>query len=172
MSYAEVTAKGGPQDPKEAAAPQLDTVIPETESVRFIDVDTGVSVVSSDFPDQPVKTQTQAERLDLEATVAAEEEAARKKAASSKGKGKAKARAGHAAEEVGEFFKDPVNATNAILSTALVLGLGYSGLRKWKEGALTWKLVGLWTAGIAAFSLVDFYASQWATDFFAKKKKN
>jgi len=172
MSYAEVTKKGGPQDPAEAAAPQLPEVVSETDSVQLIDVDSGVSVVSSDFASQPVQTTTQADRLDLEAAVAAEEDAARKKAAGKTKKEKAKAKGKQAADDVTEFFRDPVNATNAVLSTVVVLGVSYGAWRKWKLGELTWGVVGVWTAGVAVFSLGDYFASQWATDFFAKKKKS
>jgi len=169
MSYAAAVAKGGPQAPEDAAAPQVDSVIPETESVHLIDVDSGVSVVSSDFPDQAVKTQTQADRIDIEKAVAAEEDEARQKAAAARSKAKAKGK--EAAGEIQEFFKDPVNATNAICNTILVVFLGVAGWRKWKAGQLTWKVIGITTAGIAAYSTANFFASQWASDYISKNKK-
>ncbi|KAF3937263.1 hypothetical protein ABW19_dt0200010 [Dactylella cylindrospora] len=165
MSYAEVVARGGPQDPEDltssrklnSAAPPLDTVIPTDSSVAsLIDVDTGVSVVSSDFPDQEVKTYTQAERLELEAAVAEEEEAARKAAAKKKQKDKAK----DIGNEILVWFKDPVNSGNAVVSTVLAVTLGVLGYRRVKAGTFGWKTAGVGAAILAGFSLADFYATQ------------
>ncbi|KAK6346712.1 hypothetical protein TWF696_006827 [Orbilia brochopaga] len=172
-SYAEVVAKGGPQNPEEAyvhltAAPPVDTVIPSDSSVAsLVDVDSGVSVVSSDFPDQQVKTYTQAERLDLEAAVAAEEEAARAAAAKKGGRSKAADKG----TELLAWFKDPVHSGGAVVSTVLVLALGVVGVRKIRAGTFDLKTAGIGAGVLVGFSLVEYYVTKFAQSWVAKKKK-
>ncbi|EPS36641.1 hypothetical protein H072_9830 [Dactylellina haptotyla CBS 200.50] len=173
MSYAAVVAKGGPQDPQDAyvapicssAAPPVETVIPTDSSVAsLIDVDSGVSVVSSDFQDQPVKTYTQAERLELEAQVAAEEEAARVRAA------KRKSKVQNAGGDLLAWFKDPVHSGGAFASTALLVTLGVFGYKKYKVGEFSWKTAGIGASVLVGFSLVEFYATKFAQNYLKKKQ--
>ncbi|KAF3903071.1 hypothetical protein ABW21_db0201751 [Orbilia brochopaga] len=161
-SYAEVVAKGGPQDPEEAyddeyanrryvcirsAAPPVDTVIPSDSSVAsLIDVDS-------------------AERLDLEAAVAAEEEAAR--AAAKKRSSKAHEKGG----EILAWFKDPVHSSGAVVSTVLVLALGVVGVRKIRAGTFDLKTAGIGAGVLVGFSLVEYYVTKFAQSWVAKKKK-
>ncbi|KAF3908288.1 hypothetical protein AA313_de0206204 [Arthrobotrys entomopaga] len=178
MSYAEVVAKGGPQDPEEAyvtythpqlhcAAPPVESVIPTDDSVAsLIDVDSGVSVVSSEFPDQQVKTYTQAERLEMEAQVAAEEEAARAEAA------KRRSRAKEAGTDLLAWFKDPVHSGGTVLSTLLLVGLGVVGWRKYKVGQFNIKTAGIGAGILVGFSLVEYYATKFAKGYISKKKQN
>ncbi|KAF3904893.1 hypothetical protein ABW20_dc0107493 [Dactylellina cionopaga] len=153
-----------------SAAPQVDSVIPTDSSVAsLIDVDSGVSVVSSDFPDQQVQTYTQAERLELEAQVAAEEEAARKAAAERNAK---RAKAKNAGSELLAWFKDPVHSSGAVASTALLVTLGVLGWRKYRVGQFGWKTVGIGAGVLAGFSLVEYYATKFAQSYISKKKQN
>lgn len=169
-SYAEVAARGGPQDPEEAAAPPVDTVIPSDSSVAsLIDVDSGVSVVSSDFPDQTVKTYTQAERLDIEAAVAAEEEAARAAAAKKRG---GRGQAADKGRELLAWFKDPIHSGGAVASTFLVLALGVVGIRKVRAGTFDLKTAGIGAGVLVGFSLVEYYVTKFAQSYIAKKKKD
>merc|ERR1712000_420668 len=72
MSYADIAAKGPKQSPEEAPALEPS----ESESASLIDVDSPhVSSVKSDFQEQEVKTETQAERLEREAEDKARAEA-------------------------------------------------------------------------------------------------
>ncbi|KAK6343484.1 hypothetical protein TWF730_011073 [Orbilia blumenaviensis] len=165
-SYAEVAARGGPQDPEEAAAPPVDEVIPTDSSVAsLVDVDSGVSVVSSDFPNQPVKTYTQAERLEMEAAVEAEENAARQAAAK-------KRKGGKSESDVVVWFKDPVHSGGAIVSTVLVVGLGVVGWRKYKLGQFSWATAGIGAGILAGVSLVEYFVGKFAQSYLTKKKQN
>merc|ERR1712000_455716 len=77
MSYADIAAKGPKQSPEEARAHPVPALEPsESESASLIDVDSPhVSSVKSDFQEQEVKTETQAERLEREAEDKARAEA-------------------------------------------------------------------------------------------------
>lgn len=164
MSYAEVAARGGPQDPAEATAPPVDEVIRTDSSVAsLVDVDSGVSVVSSDFPDQPVKTYTQAERLELEAAVEAEENAARAAAAKKRKSGKSES-------DVVTWFKDPVHSGGAVVSTILVVGLGVVGWRKYKLGQFSWATAGIGAGILAGVSLVEYFVGKFAQSYLTKRR--
>ncbi|KAK6525819.1 hypothetical protein TWF281_010862 [Arthrobotrys megalospora] len=184
MSYAEVVAKGGPQDPEErhflvhryghviltfdvySTAPPVDQVIPTDSSVAsLVDVDSGVSVVSSDFPNQPVKTYTQAQRLELEAAVEAEENAAREAAAR-------KRKGAKGDSDIVAWLKDPVHSGGAVVSTVLVLGLGVVGWRKYQVGQFSWKTAGIGAGILAGVSLVEYFVGKFAQSYLTKKKQN
>ncbi|KAF3188108.1 hypothetical protein TWF225_003880 [Orbilia oligospora] len=178
MSYAEVAARGGPQDPEEihmfpllrpervpgCAAPPVPEIVPSDSSVAsLVDVDSGISVVSSDFPNQPVKTYTQAERLELEAAVEAEESAAREAAAKKKKGGKSES-------DLVVWLKDPVHSGGAIVSTVLVVGLGVVGWRKYRLGQFSWSTAGIGAGILAGVSLVEYFVGKFAQSYLTKRK--
>ncbi|KAG6028622.1 hypothetical protein E4U40_000914 [Claviceps sp. LM458 group G5] len=74
MSYADVAASGPKQTPEEAAAPQPVELV-NNESVAtasLTDIDMpSVHTVPSDFSEQSIQTETQANRLDIESVAAA-----------------------------------------------------------------------------------------------------
>ncbi|RVD89731.1 uncharacterized protein DFL_000725 [Arthrobotrys flagrans] len=149
-----------------SAAPPVPEIAPSDASVApLVDVDSGVSVVSSDFPDQPIKTYTQAERLELEAAVEAEEKAAREAAAK-------KRKGGKGDSDVVVWFKDPVHSGGAVVSTVLVVGLGVVGWRKYKLGQFSWSTAGIGAGILAGVSLVEYFVGKFAQSHFAKKKQN
>jgi len=168
-SYAAIASRGPKQTPEEAAAPQLAEIEPSETSVgSLIDVDSGVSVVDSDFREHEIKTETQAHRREIEEEVAEEEAEARAKAESVKKDVKKKAKvAGKKAED---YTGNPVYATNAVLSTILAITLGVNAYNKYKVGQFSWKLVGIYTGAIAAFGAVDFYATKFANQKYAESK--
>jgi len=59
------------------------------------------------------------------------------------------------------YTKNPIVVINAasIASVAVLLMIG--AYKKRQAGALTWKLVGLWTAGLMAFGTADYFASRY-----------
>jgi len=142
-----------------SAAPQLAEIAPSESTSSLVDVDSGVSVVSSDFREQEIQTETQEKRHDLEDAVAEEEEIAREKAQSAKKKVK---EVGRKAEQKAEdYAQNPVYATNAVLSTILAIAVGVNAYNKYKVGRLSWKLVGIYTGTIAAYGALDFYATRY-----------
>lgn len=170
MSYADIAAKGPKQSPEEARAPALPQVEHSDDSVQsLIDVDSPhISSVPSDFESQSVKTDTQAERIELEerAKEQAREAAAEAKAA--KEKAKAKARRG------GNYAKN--NADNPVLlGNALTIGilgtvLGVGAYRKWVRDELTWKVAGAWAGVVGLFAVGDYYVSQYFFQKYPTKK--
>jgi len=97
MSYAEIASKGPKQTPEEAAAPRPPQIevadVPSSSTGSLIDVDTpSVRTVPSDFGSQEIKTETQAERIEIDKRFAEEEDRA----------WKAATKAQRAADAVGE----------------------------------------------------------------------
>jgi len=165
-SWAEVAASGPPQSEEEARAPPVDEVIPTDSSVSsLVDVDSGVSVVSSGFLDQDVKTETQAVRIELEkqAEEGKEGEAADTGKEPKEKEPKAKEPKAKEPEKkkatVKAYVENPVVAANAIGVVGLSLLLVFGGYKKYQAGQLTWKVVGLWAAGLSALGTGDFFLS-------------
>jgi len=167
MSYAAAAAKGPKQSPEEKRAPTppevLHTDSPSTSSL--VDVDTAsVHTVPSDFMEQPVKTETQAERLEreaeqAEAKVQAEMERAGKEFHKKEKEAKAKAK-----KTVGHLERNsdnPVFVGNAVAVVALSAGLGFGAYRKYAAGELTWKVVAAWAGVVGLFAAGDYYLSQY-----------
>jgi len=156
-SWAEVAASGPPQSAEEARAPPVDEVIPADSSVAsLVDVDSGVSVVSSGFLDQDIKTETQAVRIELEKQ--AEEGKEEGEAAGSRKEPKSKG-AEKKRVTVKAYVENPVVAANAIGVVGLSLLLVIGGYKKYQAGQLTWKVVGLWAAGLSVLGTGDFFIS-------------
>ena len=136
--------------------PQVErTEIDSTSSL--IDVDgPHVAAVPPSFPSQPVKTETQAERLELEER--AKEEKAERKAKEAKEKAKEKARIGK--EKAKENAGDLVRVGNAVTVGILGTVLGVGAYRKWVRDELSWKVVGGWAAVVGVFAVGDYYVSK------------
>ncbi|KAM5386931.1 hypothetical protein ACJZ2D_000224 [Fusarium nematophilum] len=155
MSYADVAASGPKQSPEDAAAPQPPEVI-STESAStasLVDVDLpSVHTVTSDFLDQPVKTETQAARIERE-EAARDEKRKRDQAA-------AKA---HRTDNwlIQQFSRlsDGTTTSLAVVNLASVVGLGaYLGYKGWglyEKGRLDWKAVGIGAGIIAGVGAVQ-----------------
>ncbi|KAG6060084.1 hypothetical protein E4U32_003639 [Claviceps aff. humidiphila group G2b] len=179
MSYADVAASGPKQTPEEAAAPQPVEIV-NTESVATaspLDVDIrSVHTVPSEFSEiseQPIQTETQANRLDFktEADVEAEAEAAKTTKAKDKAKGKvqnAKKQTETKAREtdswlVQQFSGLSDGSASALAVTNLVAIIGvssYLGYKAWglyERGNLSWKTAGVGVgilAGVGAAEAV------------------
>jgi hypothetical protein len=129
-----------------------------------VDVDSPhISSVPSDYESQPVKTTTQADRIEREeqAKAALEETKAKSKQAAEKAKSKSR----HGKNYVQENSDNPVILGNTILIATLGGLLGYSTYRKYTAGELTWKVVGLGAAAVAAFGAADYFISQYVSTF-------
>jgi len=199
-SYAAVAALNSEQTPEEAAAPQPPQIIPTTgENTNLPDVDgSSISVVPNDYLEQDVKTETQAERIDLDAENAenqaklnartAEEHAKEEaKQAKEAAKEKAEKKAKEVEEKVkrkmdkgrdnvkkglkkaeDEWNEEPEVIVNTALISIVSVALGVFGWQKYKAGRLGWKQVGLVGLGLAAFGGVDYFF----TRQFVVKRKN
>ncbi|PWW73952.1 hypothetical protein C7212DRAFT_329583 [Tuber magnatum] len=164
-SWAEVAASGPPQSEEEVRANPVAEVIPTESSVgSLVDVDSGVSVVPSE-----VETETQAARIELEGDaqdakgVAIEEEAiAHEQAEKAKKERK---------QGANPCAGNPIVAINAISVAGVSVLLMIGACKKRQAGALTWKLVGFWTAGLAAFGVADYFVSSYLFKKYPPKSK-
>ncbi|EXJ89695.1 hypothetical protein A1O3_02762 [Capronia epimyces CBS 606.96] len=182
MSYAEVTAKGPKQTPEEAyvphqacpkaihrAAPVPSLPHSESESASLIDVDSPhVTSVKSDFQEQEIQTETQADRLEHEAEdkaraaaqqAAAAAESAKKKAAT-KGK-EAKDSLKKDGRKLSENRDNPVVIGNALIWGIATVAIGYGAYQKHTEGKLDWKLASTVVGSVGAFAVADYFGSKW-----------
>jgi len=134
----------------------------------LIDVDSPhVSSVKSDFQEQAVKTETQAERIEHEFEDKARAEA--RKAADAADK--AKKRAATKGKEVKDALKkdgkklsenrdNPVVVGNAIIWGIATVAIGYGAYQKHSEGKLDWKLAGTVAGVVGAFGVADYFGSK------------
>lgn len=165
--------------PTHSRANPVDEVITIDSSVEsLIDVDSGVSVVDSDFLEREVttpepffslshithsyshpqiKTETQARRLELEAKVA--EKAGKKVKEAAKKQKKADKTPG-SSSSLSSQFQNPIVLANAITVAAVSAVLGFTGFRKHQAGQLSWKVVGVWSGFVAAFGTADYFLSR------------
>ncbi|KAF5003450.1 hypothetical protein FDECE_10000 [Fusarium decemcellulare] len=155
MSYADVAASGPKQSPEDAAAPQPPEIIPNesASTASLVDVDLpSVHTVNSDFLDQPVKTETQAARIEREEE--AREEKRKRDAAAAK------------ARETDNWLirqfasLSDGSATGLVIANlATVVGLsaylGYKGWGLYEKGRLDWKAVGIGAGILASVSAVE-----------------
>ncbi|TPX10288.1 uncharacterized protein E0L32_008693 [Thyridium curvatum] len=150
-----MAAKGPKQTPEEAAAPQPPQIEHEDDSTAsLIDVDTqSVRTVPSDFMEQSVQTETQADRI-------AREEEARTRAREAKDKAAARARRadGWLTRQLAAMSDGAVSAL-AVANFAAVLGLGsFLGYKAWglyERGRLGWRSVGLGVGILGAVGVVE-----------------
>ncbi|KAG5940625.1 hypothetical protein E4U59_002332 [Claviceps monticola] len=173
VSYADVAASGPKQTPEEAAAPQpvelLNTESVATASLTDVDIPS-VHTVPSDFSEQPIQTETQANRLDIEAEAEANAEA-EAEAAKTKAKAKvqnAKKQTAKKAHETDSWLvqqfsglSDGSASALAVTNLAAIIGvssyLGYKAWGLYERGNLSWKTagVGVWIlAGVGAAEAV------------------
>ena len=140
----------------------------ESQSSSLIDVDSPhVSSAPSDFESQEVQTRTQAERMEHEAEDKARDLSekasdaagdAKKKAATKGKEGKAKAKKSGA--ELKANSDNPVVIGNAVAIAVISATLGFGAYQKHQQGALTWKVAGIWGGAVGAFAVGDYFLSQ------------
>lgn len=125
----------------------------------LVDVDSPhVSSVPSDFESQSVKTDTQAERIDLEDRAKEQAKEAKDKAEKAKEKAKEKAQKGKNYAEKNSDNPVLIGNTLAVGAVATVLGVG--AYRKYVRDELTWKVVGAWAGVVGLFAVGDYYVSK------------
>ncbi|KAM6515003.1 hypothetical protein FSOLCH5_009240 [Fusarium solani] len=155
MSYADVAASGPKQSPQDAAAPQPPEII-STESAStasLIDVDLpSVHTVNSEFLDQPVKTETQAARIERE------EEAREEKRKRDASAAKARQTDNWLIRQFSRLSDG--SATGLVIANfATVVGLsaylGYKGWGLYEKGKLDWKAVGIGAGILASVSAAE-----------------
>ncbi|KAL4914120.1 dihydrolipoamide acetyltransferase component of pyruvate dehydrogenase [Aspergillus aurantiobrunneus] len=129
-------------------APNVDRVYKDEagSTASLIDVDgPHVQSVDSDFLQQDVKTNTQAERLERE------EEETQEARENKKARAKASRPRGNES--------NPVYLGNAALLAIVGAGLGFGAYNKHTQGKLSWELVGLWTGAVGAFGAIDYFVA-------------
>ncbi|KAF1976542.1 hypothetical protein BU23DRAFT_551490 [Bimuria novae-zelandiae CBS 107.79] len=166
MSYADIAASGPKQTAEEARAPAPPVIERTDDSVSsLVDVDSPhVSSVPSDYEQQSVKTDTQAERIEFEAQE--KEAAAHAEAAKDKAKEKAKKDA-HIAKKNAD---NPVVLGNVATISLLGGVLGIGAYRKWSRNELSWNVVGAWAGVVGLFALGDYYVSNYFFKKYPPKK--
>jgi len=173
MSYADIAAKGPQQSPEEARSPP----VPELEHTTddsvssLIDVDSPhISSVPSDYDSQSVKTDTQAHRLEQEASDKALEAENDAKAKATEVKDKAKTKGSKAGSRIQANSDNPVILGNALIVGILGTVLGVGAYRKYASGELTAKVVGAWAGVVGLFAVGDYYVSQYFFKKYPTKK--
>jgi hypothetical protein len=180
MDYAAAAAKGPKQSPEEAAAPQPPQVIPNesASTASLVDVDMpSVHTVNSEFLDQDVQTDTQAERRDREDAAAeakAQREEAERKAKKAAAAAKAKARrADNWLTAQFAQLSDGSASALVIANLAAVVGVSsYLGYRAWglyDKGRLTWGNVGV---GAGILGAVGAFQAVFGNYLYKGKKDN
>ncbi|KGQ02087.1 hypothetical protein PAAG_11036 [Paracoccidioides lutzii Pb01] len=165
MSYAQAASQGAQQSPEEIEVADSDTT-----KTSLIDVDSPhVSSVPSTFESQEIKTTTQAERIGRErerekaAAAAAERE---REFCKDKDKGKVKAgkeaanKAAVAKAKLSRNITNPVILGNALFITFAGTGLGFGAYQKHIRGALTWRVIGMWSGIVGTVVFVDYFVSK------------
>lgn len=169
MSYAEIAAKGPKQTPEEAAAPQPPEIIPNESASTgsLVDVDApSVRTVPSDFLEQEIQTDTQADRV-------SREEEAKKRAKEAKDKAAAKARKADSwitkkIASLSDNQSSALVATNLAAVVGLSAFLGYKAWGLYERGRLSWQSVGL---GLGILGVVGLGESVFAGFFYKAKGK-
>lgn len=57
-------------------------------------------------------------------------------------------------------FQNPIVLANAITVAAVSAVLGFTGFKKHQAGQLSWKVIGLGSAFVAAFGTADYFLSR------------
>lgn len=165
--------------PLQAAAPQPPEIIPNesapSESTgSLIDVDSGsVRTVPSDFLEQDVQTDTQAERIRREKELKETARAAEEKLARGRDKAKAKARRADSAivDKIAALSDEEATGlvyTNVALVAALGGFLGYKGWGLHQRGLLSWKYAGVGAAVVGFVGLFESGFYRYVLSFFAR----
>lgn len=134
----------------------------------MIDVDSPhVSSVKSDFQEQAVKTETQAERIEREFEDKARAEAQKAAAAAESAKKKAATKGKNvkdALKKDGQKLSDnrdnPVVVGNALIWGIATVAIGYGAYQKHSEGKLDWQLAGTVAGCVGAFAVADYFGSK------------
>ncbi|KAJ9137539.1 hypothetical protein NKR23_g9130 [Pleurostoma richardsiae] len=176
MSYAEVAAKGPKQTPEEAAAPQPPSVVTDesASTASLVDVDApSVRTVPSDFLEQDVKTETQADRQEREEEAKVAIAAAEKRAKEAKDKAAAKAKKADnwITKRFASLSEDQSTAlvsANLAAVVGLSAFLGYKAWGLYEKGRLSWQSVGL---GLGVLGVVGLGESVFAGYFYKARGK-
>ncbi|KAL8382040.1 hypothetical protein RB595_006020 [Gaeumannomyces hyphopodioides] len=172
-SYADIAAKGPKQTPEEAAAPQPPQVESSTtaSTSSLVDVDTpSVRTVPSDFGDQDVQTDTQADRIEREEEAAAE---AKRKARSARERAAARARSADnwlvaKIASLGDGAATALFAGNLAVVMGLGAVIGYKAWGLYERRALGWKGVGL---GLGLLGIVGLGEGVFTSAYLKAKGK-
>lgn len=123
----------------------------ESSVQSLIDVDSPhVSSVPSDFESQSIKTDTQAERIELEHRA---EEAHREV---EKAKQKAQEKKDKAKRAAKENPEKTMLLGNSVVVGILGTVLGVGAYRKWSRNELSWKVVAGWAGVVGVFAAGDY----------------
>ncbi|KAI1005034.1 hypothetical protein K3495_g3182 [Podosphaera aphanis] len=175
MSYASVAAKGPVQSLDEKCAP-APLEIERSEAITantLVDVDSdSVHTVPADFGSQPLQTQTQADRIELEfeledSWAKADYEKAKTMAAVAD----QEKRAGQPTNRDSTTARceadanSPFHRGNGIALAMLSMGLGIGAYRRFGSGELTWRVVGIWTGVVGGLCIVDLCFLRWILPF-------
>lgn len=134
----------------------------------MIDVDSPhVSSVPSDFQEQKIQTETQAERIAHEAEDKARADAKKaadaaesaKKKAATKGK-QVKDALKKDGKKLSDNRDNPVVIGNALVWGIATVAIGYGAYQKHSEGKLDWKLAGSVAGVVGAFGVADYFGSK------------
>ena len=134
----------------------------------MIDVDSPhVSSVKSDFQEQVVQTETQAERIEQELEDKARAEGKKiseaadsaKKRAATKGK-EVKEALKKDGQKLSENRDNPVVIGNALIWGIATIAIGYGAYQKHSEGKLDWQLAGTVAGCVGAFAIADYFGSK------------
>lgn len=107
-----------------------------------------------------MKTDTQAQRLEHEASDKALQESKQAEAKAKELKDKAKAKASKAESRIKANSDNPVILGNALIVGILGTVLGVGAYRKYASGELSAKVVGFWAGAVGVFAVGDYYVSQ------------
>lgn len=66
---------------------------------------------------------------------------------------------------------DPIATFNLAATLLAAVGLGFGAYRKHQHGGLTWKVAGMWSAGLAAVAGTEFVFSKWLYEKFPPKER-
>lgn len=154
--------------------PQVEQTGTQSSS-SLIDVDSPhISSVPSNYSEQSVKTETQANRLEQEAEARARRESANAAPNQSKGQSasqKGREQAETAADRIRKNSDNPVLIGNAVVLTALAGILGYGGSRWWQQGAKGGaSVVAGVVAAVGLFAVGDYYLSRWGLEKYPTRK--
>ncbi|EEH22873.2 hypothetical protein PABG_05084 [Paracoccidioides brasiliensis Pb03] len=167
MSYAQAASRGAQQSPEEIEVADSDTT-----NTSLIDVDSPhVSSVPSTFESQENKNHHPGRARSRSAERERERERERE-LCKDKDKGKRKAgkeaatKTAVAKAKLSRNITNPVILGNALFMTFAGTGLGFGAYQKHIRGALTWRVIGMWSGIVGAVVFVDYFVSKW---FFQNK---
>lgn len=140
----------------------------DSTASSLVDVDSPhVNIVKSDFEEQKVQTETQAERIEQESEAKARAAAAKAEEKVNNLQKKAAAEAKNAKKELKKDAKkfdenkdNPVFVGNYILWGVTAAAVGYGAYKKNAEGKLDMQLAGTVALGLGALGAADYFVSK------------